>query len=99
MKLRPSVASVIRDHVTMELESIDRMYLNIFVPQLQREGGVAAFFRKTASFSYRSPVTLDIHMPLGIRPRQKATIHIRDLELSERSRSRNQINSDWAIML
>ena|SRR5215470_7971511 len=54
MKLRPSVASVIRDHVTMELESIDRMYLNIFVPQLQREAGVAAFFRKHRGYQFAS---------------------------------------------
>ena len=45
MKLRPSVASVISEHVAFELQSIDRLYLNVYVPQLQREGGVAAFFR------------------------------------------------------
>jgi hypothetical protein len=45
MKLRPSVASVISEHVVFELESLDRVYLNVYVPQLQREGGVAAFFR------------------------------------------------------
>jgi len=42
MKLRPSVASVISEHVVFELESIDRLYLNVYVPRLQREGGVAA---------------------------------------------------------
>jgi ABC-type transport system involved in cytochrome bd biosynthesis fused ATPase/permease subunit len=41
MKLRPSVIS---EHVVFELESIDRVYLNVYVPWLQREGGVAAFF-------------------------------------------------------
>ena len=35
MKLRPTVASVINDHVTLELESIDRLYLNIFVPSVK----------------------------------------------------------------
>ena len=34
--MKPTVASVINEHVTLELESIDRLYLNIFVPQLQR---------------------------------------------------------------
>jgi hypothetical protein len=43
VKLRPSVASVISEHVVFELESIDRLYLNVYVPRLQREGGVAAF--------------------------------------------------------
>ena len=38
-KLRPgtaqSVAEVLRDHVVLELEGIDRMYLNVYVPVLQ----------------------------------------------------------------
>jgi hypothetical protein len=29
MRLRPSVASVISEHVVFELESIDRVYLNV----------------------------------------------------------------------
>src|SRR5262249_42284706 len=45
MKLRPSVASVISEHVVFELESIERLYLNVYVPRLQREGGAAAFLR------------------------------------------------------
>jgi hypothetical protein len=28
------------DHVVLESECIDRMYLNVYVPQLQRAGGV-----------------------------------------------------------
>src|SRR5206468_3157281 len=30
---------------TLEVESLDRMYLNVYVPGLQYESGVAAFFR------------------------------------------------------
>ena len=30
-----SVAEVLRDHVVLEVEAIDRMYLNVYVPQLQ----------------------------------------------------------------
>ena len=36
MKLPQSVCEVLRDHVVLESESIDRMYLNVYVPQLQR---------------------------------------------------------------
>src|SRR6185436_18426869 len=32
--------------VTLEVECIDRMYLNLFVPQLQVEGAAASFFLK-----------------------------------------------------
>ena len=41
MKLPRSVAEVLPEHVVFELESIDRMYLNVYVPQLQRAGQVA----------------------------------------------------------
>jgi len=45
MSIARSVAEVLRDHVTLELESIDRMYLNVYVPKLQHEFGVVSFFR------------------------------------------------------
>src|SRR5450631_4093747 len=45
MSIPRTVAEVLREHVTLEVEGIDRMYLNVFVPVLQRAGGVASFFR------------------------------------------------------
>ena len=45
MSLPHSVAEIIQKHVTLEVECIDRMYLNVYVPALQHERGVAAFFR------------------------------------------------------
>jgi hypothetical protein len=45
MSLPRTAASVLKDHVTLELESIDRMYLNAYIPDLQRELGVVSFFR------------------------------------------------------
>lgn len=45
MSLSRSVAEILREHVTLEVESIDRLYLNAYVPGLQYESGVAAFFR------------------------------------------------------
>lgn len=44
MSVPRSVAEILPQHVTLEVESIDRMYLNVYVPQLQRERGVVAFF-------------------------------------------------------
>jgi hypothetical protein len=40
MNLKPSVAEL---QIAMELECIDRMYLNAYVPQLTTEAGVAGF--------------------------------------------------------
>jgi hypothetical protein len=45
MKLSKSVAELQSEHVVMELECIDRMYLNAYVPQLTTEAGVAGFVR------------------------------------------------------
>jgi hypothetical protein len=45
MSLLRTVAEVIDKHVTLELECIDRMYLNVYVPRLQYERGVVSFFR------------------------------------------------------
>ena len=41
MTVARSVSDVLADHVTLEVEGIDRVYLNLYVGPLQREGGVA----------------------------------------------------------
>jgi hypothetical protein len=41
-----TVSTVLQDHVTLEVESIDRMYLNAYVPRLQMVGSVVHFFRE-----------------------------------------------------
>src|SRR5207237_7583113 len=45
MTLPRSVADVLKQHVALEVECIDRMYLNVYQPRLQTDHGVAAFFR------------------------------------------------------
>jgi hypothetical protein len=45
MSLPRSVAEVLKLHVTLEVEGIDRMYLNVYQPKLQTDRGVATFFR------------------------------------------------------
>lgn len=49
-----SVAEVLDDHVELEVESIDRMYLNLYCPLLQREQGVAHFWRKHRGYNFAS---------------------------------------------
>jgi len=43
---RLSLAEVLRQHVTLEVECIDRMFLNVYIPSLQREGGASWFLKK-----------------------------------------------------
>src|SRR3984893_5454733 len=45
MTLPRSAADVLKDHVTLEVEGIDRMYLNVYQPRLQTDRVGAAFFR------------------------------------------------------
>jgi hypothetical protein len=40
-----SVAEILADHVKLSVEGIDRLYLNVYVPRLQTEGGIVGFFR------------------------------------------------------
>jgi hypothetical protein len=39
MSVPQSVAEVLSKHVVLEVESIDRMYLNVYVPELQAVEG------------------------------------------------------------
>ena len=62
MSIPRTVAEVLTEHVTLEVEGIDRMYLNVYVPALQRAGGVASFFRfhlgqRFASSALMDPIT------------------------------------------
>ena len=62
MSVPQSVSDVLRSHVTLELEGIDRMYLNVIVPPLQYPGGVSCFFRSHrkhlfASSALMAPIT------------------------------------------
>ena len=45
MSLPLSASEIIKNHVTLEIEGIDRMDLNAYIPKLQREIGVFSFFK------------------------------------------------------
>ena len=59
MSLPRSVAEVLAEHVTLEVEGIDRMYLNVYIPGLQREQGVACFFRFHRGHQFASSALMD----------------------------------------
>jgi hypothetical protein len=54
MTLPRSVADVLSRHVRFEIESIDRMYLNVYQPRLQHPGGAGVFFVGHRGFVYAS---------------------------------------------
>ena len=45
MTIARSVSDVLVDHVVLEYEAIDRMYLNVYVPTLQTVGGMLGYLR------------------------------------------------------
>jgi hypothetical protein len=59
MTVARSVADVLDEHVTFEVESIDRMYLNVWVPRLAYGGGVAGFFVGHRGHAYASTALMD----------------------------------------
>src|SRR5262249_34788000 len=54
MTLPRCAADVLADHVRLEIECIDRMYLNVFVPELQRTGQVIGFLMRHRGFPIAS---------------------------------------------
>lgn len=51
----PNVAEIIKDHVTLEVRCIDRLYLNAYVPRLQTSGGVIDFLVRGCHQKIASP--------------------------------------------
>ncbi len=59
MSVPRSVTEVLAEHVTWEVEGIDRMYLNVYISGLQREQGVAGFFRFHRGHQFASSALMD----------------------------------------
>jgi hypothetical protein len=54
----PNVAEIIKDHVTLEVRCIDRLYLNAYIPRLQSGGGVVDFLVRGWGQKIASPAIL-----------------------------------------
>ncbi len=59
MTVARSAADVLDDHVVFEVESIDRMYLNVWQPRLAYRGGVQGFFVGHRGHHYASTALMD----------------------------------------
>lgn len=57
--MSPTIAEIMEEHVTFELECIDRLYLNGYVPGLQSPEAVAHFLRHRRGAKFASSVLLD----------------------------------------
>ncbi len=57
-----TVRELLEGHVVLDVEGIDRLYLNLYQPMLQTGGGVATFFKvhrgaKVASTTLMAPMS------------------------------------------
>ena len=59
MTVARSVADVLDQHVSFEVECVDRMYLNVWQPRLTYGGGVAGFFVGHRGHHYASTALMD----------------------------------------
>jgi len=55
---RLSLAEILHEHVTLEVESIDRMYLNVYIPNLQRESGASWFLKQQRKYPVASSAAM-----------------------------------------
>ena len=58
MTVARTVADVLNDHVVFEVECIDRMYLNVYVPQLQYAAGLVGFVHRQLGLPIASTAPL-----------------------------------------
>src|SRR5437870_3946759 len=54
MKIAQTVAEVVEQHIRLEVECIDRMYLNVYMAKLQHVAGAVQFFRYHRKQSWAS---------------------------------------------
>src|SRR5262245_50904545 len=58
MTVARSVGDVLAEHVRFEVECIDRMYLNVYVPQLQFAAGLIGYLRRQLGLPIASTAPL-----------------------------------------
>jgi hypothetical protein len=58
MTVARSVSDVLTDHVVFEIECIDRMYCNVYVPQLQCAGGLLGYIQRQLGLPVASTAPL-----------------------------------------
>jgi hypothetical protein len=54
----PSIPELLKDHVTLEVECLDRLYLNGYIGSLATSGGLVTFMREQLGKPIPSPVVL-----------------------------------------
>src|SRR5207244_11981178 len=56
--MTPNIADIIRQHVTLSVRCIDRLYLHAYMPKLQTSGGLCYFLHDYLGHPVPSPALL-----------------------------------------
>ena len=87
-----NIQTLLDGHVTLELECIDRLYLNGFVPRLQTGGGLISFLSEHRGHPIASPALLgQISQDYVARARAFAERHSIPWVLFERGQSKDAV--------
>ena len=54
-----TIPEILRDHVTLDIECVDRVYLNGYIPTLQTSGSLVYFLQQHRGNPIASPVLLN----------------------------------------
>lgn len=96
MSLITSVADVIQQHVTLTLECVDRLYLNVIQPRLQRENQIAWFFRQHRGELFATAkVMAGVTVPFLQAIEQFAQHHGLDIVSFARGQRKDEVARDY----
>jgi len=96
MSLPTSVADVIQQHVTLTLECVDRLYLKVIQPRLQRENQIAWFFRQHRGELFATAkVIADVTRPFLQAVEQFAQHHGLDIVSFVRGQRKDEVARDY----
>ncbi len=88
----PNVHELIRDHVTLSIRCLDRLYLHAYMPKLQTSGGLCYFLRDHRGHPIPSPALFTpIHDGLITAIKTFATTHHVPLIAFERGQRKDDV--------
>ena len=58
MSITHSLTELLQKHITLEIESIDRMYLNVYISKLQHAGGASWFLKQERQYPVASSAAM-----------------------------------------
>lgn len=63
-----TIPELLREHVSLDLECVDRVYINGYIPNLQSSGGLVYFLEHQRSQLIASPILLGKITQTGLWP-------------------------------